>query len=401
MLNLDFDLYQKLVKKVGAMSKLYSDSATPFLSPRFIEKLFIITSSSLNYSRTDMSFDAKLPNGGGVGIKTFNANKNSKGSTEKVAEFNASEYTINFANKSKISLAKQVAEFRNARISSDSRIYDIQMKNSIYHCLIRVPHGCFIHEEPYDLIKINSIKLISNLNKSSHVHFTDSKNKYVFNTSKNTLYKYFNFSKGINSEIVDIKIYDQIFDSLIEGSIFKELNLEGGNMMAEDEINKRFESAQFIILPLYSTSTGLVASKSGINQWNAGGRNRKFGEGYIPVPSIIHKKLPNFFPGKDIIFKIATPDERKLDVKICQQGGKALMSNPNNLLCDWLFRMIDESELQSRKRQMTSKPYTYDDLLRIGKDSVKIYKILNDDDKYEFYLQPSPIGSYEDFISKI
>ena len=401
MSDLDFKLYEKLLKKVGALSKLYSDSEIPYLGPRFIEKLFIIASNSEDLTRTDMSFDAKMPNGGGVGIKTFIAGENSKIKSEKIAEFNAKKYDLKSDSGSKLKYAKKIADYRNSRILSDLRIYDVNLPNSIYHCLIRTKKGCFIHEEQYELIDINSIKLNSKLNSSSHIHFNDKNNRYIFNTAKSTLYKYFDFSKGSNSKNVKIRINEDIFDSLIQGEIFSRLFSKEGFMPGNLFRGVNLEDAEFILLPLYSTSTGTVSEKSGINQWNAGGRNRKFGEGYIPVPSLIHKYFPNFFPKKDINFKISTPDERKLNVKICQQGGKALMSNPNNLLCDWLFRMIDESELKSRKRQMLSQPYTYEDLLKIGKDSVKIYKIRNSENDFSYFLEPASIGSYEEFISNL
>ena len=56
-----------------------------------------------------------------------------------------------------------------------------------------------------------------------------------------------------------------------------------------------------VFLPLYSygrNNEPIVPQKSGLNQWNAGGRVRNKNEVYIPISSKIHKKYPNFLPEK-------------------------------------------------------------------------------------------------------
>ena len=77
-------------------------------------------------------------------------------------------------------------------------------------------------------------------------------------------------------------------------------------------------------------------------------------------------------------------------------NGKALMTNPNDILCNWLFRTIDPefSEKKFEKRFDEKKPYTYFDLIRVGKDSVKISKESFDNYKIEF----TALNSYEKFI---
>ena len=70
------------------------------------------------------------------------------------------------------------------------------------------------------------------------------------------------------------------------------------------------------------------------------------------------------------------------------------MSNPNDELCDWLFRTIDINFAQSKVQRMTqSIPYTYEDLESIGKDSVRVFK--NEDGSFE--IEFMPVGSYEKF----
>lgn len=77
----------------------------------------------------------------------------------------------------------------------------------------------------------------------------------------------------------------------------------------------------FIILPLYSTKNRnknkIVLQKSGLNQWNAGGRKRNIDEVYIPIPKKIHKFYPNFFPPKDQTFELILPTDDRLKAKIC------------------------------------------------------------------------------------
>jgi len=149
-----------------------------------------------------------------------------------------------------------------------------------------------------------------------------------------------------------------------------------------------------VVLPLYSIKrdgSQYVPGKSGINQWNAGGRKRKFGEAYIPVPSMIHRIAPTFFPDKDSIFELALPNEIKVDAKLCQSGSKALMSNPNHHLCKWLYSLIEE-ESDSLHRYRLGIPYTIEDLTRANIGCIEIRKING-----RYFAQSLPVGAYEKF----
>ena len=73
---------------------------------------------------------------------------------------------------------------------------------------------------------------------------------------------------------------------------------------------------------------------------------------------------------------------------------KSIMTDPNTDLCDWLFKIIDGSEGAAEKRLLEKRPYTYEDLRLIGKDSVKVVK--RSDSSYE--LSMMPLDSYEKFI---
>ena len=147
----------------------------------------------------------------------------------------------------------------------------------------------------------------------------------------------------------------------------------------------------YVILPLYSTRGGKhVPERSGLNQWNARGRKRDANEVYISIPSSIHLQYPEFFPSRDVPFELRLPDGSSLSAKVCQSNEKALMSNPNSALGEWLLRKVlckQEGEL-----------VTLEDLDARGIDCVKvisthemnengerIYKIIFSDTDYEDY----------------
>ncbi|MBR2157309.1 MAG: restriction endonuclease, partial [Campylobacter sp.] len=145
------------------------------------------------------------------------------------------------------------------------------------------------------------------------------------------------------------------------------------------------------IIPLYSYKKGekFVYPKSGLNIWNAGGRKRDLNEIYLQNPSEVREIKPNFFPNLETSFNLRTPDGEILSAKICQQGGKAIMTNPNKALSKWLLRKVlklNEGEL-----------LTYERLKILGIDCVIIYK--NSDLEYE--IDFAKIGDYEKFISGI
>jgi hypothetical protein len=404
--NFELSKYTELLQAVASMSRLYSDNEKAYLDSRFIEKLFIYTSKARDLSRKDNSFDAIINNTSGVGVKTFGVESMSPKS-EKIAEFTRLARQGVFKNLKAEELAITAAQYRNDRIKTDAEEYNIDMTNSFYHCLIRKKEGAIIHEEPYSYINVDNIKPIKGKefdSKEGATHFTDGLNSYSFNISKNVLFKTFDLSKGFNSELIPLIIHEDIFDRILKW--YKNelgIKINSSDFQESFAIQNREEIAgvDYVILPLYSSKNKSIENKtvypaSGINQWNAGGRKRKFGESYIPVPVQIHRDYPDFFPPRDKGFKLGLPNNEVVDAKICQDGGKALMTNPNDLLCDWLFRTIDPefSEKKFEKRLNEKKAYTYFDLIRVGKDSVKISKESLDSYKIEF----TALNSYEKFI---
>lgn len=362
--------YCKYLQCIGMLSRLSSESDSPYINSRVAENVFCLVTGAENLGRADCSADAKFGKIG-VGIKTFLANNNY--TMQKVAEFNRDASLIR--NKSAEEIVKIIAELRNERILSTMRIYGIE--TMIYHCVVREPNKINIYECPMDLIDISNIKNIVEKSNGNVVYFEDKKNKYSFNLNKNTLYKRFETNQILF--FIEVKILSKPYELLTRLLSYEtELLCENMNM------NTQYKS---VILPLFSDQGGRhVPEKSGLNQWNAAGRPRDCNEIYIPIPAWIHKKYPGFFPLADKPFTLKLPNGNELLAKVCQDGRKALMSNPNRDLGQWLLREVmnlEEKEL-----------LTYEKLRVIDIDSVEIYKMSNKLYKIEF----RPMGSYDEFL---
>ena len=63
-----------------------------------------------------------------------------------------------------------------------------------------------------------------------------------------------------------------------------------------------------------------------------------------------------------------------------------------------MFELIDLDQNTSKRRFQSKTVYTYDDLINVGKDAVKIIKVENKD--YEYELHSMPIDSFESFVSE-
>lgn len=409
----DIQIYENLLKAVASMSRLYSDNNKAFIHPRFIEKLYVHCSGAQDLSRKDMSFDALLGNDIGVGVKTFITDNPSISKSEKVAEFTRHASLGVFEGLDHYGKAIKSSELRNNRITSDANEYSINLTKSIYHCLVRTNNGAIIHEEPYELVNTALIKPTDArgneipefiADSTGHTYFNDGSSTYCFNRSKNVLYKKFDLSKlnnpkFNNSEVIPLEIFDDILERILKWTNFGEdqpkIQLPKSLTEKEDLL---VAGEDYVILPLYSTryKEKEVQPKSGINQWNAGGRERQFGEAYIPIPIVIHQKYAGFFPERDRKFNVKLPNGKIISAKVCQENNKALMSDPNTDLCDWLYNIIDLNRSESIRRFVEKRPYTYEDLKKVGKDSVKVTKVKHND--YQYEIETTNLGSFDNFI---
>ena len=359
--------YEEFLTIVGSLSNLFSDSHIPYLYYRVAEKVFCRAFDAKDLSRSDVSADAKKGNLG-IGLKTFL--QGSGKSCQKIAEFNRDRLLYTDLPKEK--LVYKVAELRNNRIEFTMNTY--KLNSSIYHCVTRDSGKFKIFEEPMDKININKIHNIKS--SATSISFEDDKNEYSFSMSKNTLNKRF---------ITDPILYE--FDVPVLKDPIAELSTlldRKESLLSSDNIVK-----QTIYLPLYSSKKGenIVYEKSGLNQWNAGGRDRHQNEVYIPIPAEIHKHFKSFFPDRDTPFNLKLPNGHTMQSKICQDGGKALMSYSNKDLGQWILRDV----LNLKEGELLS----YSKLQEIGIDSVRIDKMGNAD----FEISFAKIGSYEDFTA--
>jgi hypothetical protein len=61
------------------------------------------------------------------------------------------------------------------------------------------------------------------------------------------------------------------------------------------------------------------------------------------------------------------------------------------------IEQLMEMILNSSSRFRDQRPFTYTDLVRVGKDSVKIIKV--EGENYQYELHSGHLGAYEEFVS--
>lgn len=364
----DRSYYERMLKLMGSLSHLYSDSKSPYLVSRVTENLFCRCLNAENLSRSDITADAKKEHIG-VGIKTWTGSN-----LQKIAEFNSDKPSYEKLSDEEMIL--RVAELRNERIDFTKRTQNLS--EMIYHCTIRTPGKIKIIECPLESITIENIHNIQR--KKNVITFTDDINRYSFNTSKSTLYKDF---AGIEAKsILPVEIIEDPF-LLLEQKL---LGVDSLSAIVHDE-----QDNNKVYLPLYSKNNKegkFVAEKSGLNARFAGGRARDPYEVYIPISQKFNARHRDFFPPSDQPFNLKLPDSRILIAKICQENDKALMTNPNKALGHWIID--DVLKISPRI------PITYDMLEKYGIDAVEIAK--NGEDDYSINF--AKIGSYEQFMGE-
>lgn len=363
------DDYKRLLVSVGALSKLFSENDQPYLYYRAAENIFCRAFSADNLSRSDASADARK-NTLGVGLKTFLNNK--KGSSfQKVAEFNKTSKLYTPFLKDPKKLIETVAKNRNERLNTTKTIHKVDQL--IYHSVIRDKATFYISEEEMNSIDITNIRVTGN--RANSIYFNDGNEEYGFNLSKSTLYKRFDTNPMLT---IDVSILKDPFE-LLE-NLWRDISVF-------EKADPKYD--QIIYLPLFATKgPKRVPERSGLNQWNAKGRDRDPREVYIPIPKWIHDTFPDFFPKSEVPFNLKLPNGENLSVRVCQENRKALMSNPNRDLGKWILGDIlgiPEGKL-----------VTLDMLNAIDIDSVEIRKI--DTSNYEIDFKKT--GTYEEFFSE-
>lgn len=321
------DSYKEMLEIVGQLSRLYSESETPYLYYRCHENIFCKYFEAENLSRGDDSADAQKDTIG-VGLKTWVGQDD-----QKVAEFNKLKKT--YDDLKGLELVKQIALYRNERIRVTKVSHGIN--EMLYHIVKRYPGLMKIMEHEFEEIDIEKIEIIR-MPKSTenNVYFFDGKHRYHFNKSKSTLYML--FENLIELDSFKVNIIDDPYTFL--KNIMKKESSVSKNIIDVTSIVETNKPQ--LCLRLYSTrgDEKFVPEKSGLNQWNAGGRQRNANELYIPYPAEDRNRNNDFFPQRDVAFELVLPDKTVISAKVCQDGGKAIMSNPNKVLGKWLLRKV-------------------------------------------------------------
>lgn len=364
---------------MGSLSRLFSENDAPYLDSRICENLFCKCLGAENLARQDCTADAKKGNIG-IGIKTWVGN-----GQQKIAEFNKAR--PEYSHLHGIDKVKKIAELRNERIDFTMRAHGLD--HMIYHVTVREPGIIRVYECPLEKIDIEKIKIIEETEKS--ITFSDEKNQYSFNYSKSVLMK--KFDQMDEKETIVVKIIDDPYKLLEEAFISETPTSQATEAfkLTMEYMKPSIKENPYVFLRLYSykgrdISRKYVPEKSGLNQWNAGGRARNADEVYISVSSEDHRRTPGFFPDRDKPFNLLLPNGKTISAKICQENSKALMSNPNSSLGKWILREVfnlKEGEL-----------LTYSYFRRIGIDSVKIEKLTDDTYKINF----AQLDSYENWM---
>lgn len=384
--------YKRMLAIVGQLSNLFSEKEEPYLAYRAHENIFCKYFEAENLARFDCSADAKKERIG-VGLKTWVGRND-----QKVAEFGKLKSSYNGLEG--IELVKKISEYRNERIRVTKNIHGID--EMIYHVVKRVPNAMEILECAFDYIDVDNIKLIPGRGNDNNTYFTDGKHTYHFSVSKNTLYMLFDDMKKMDS--FTVKILEDPYkalESMDKGAdiCVEKYTLGDKGRKYTDFAIKEISRKPQLCLPLYSKRGNekekFVGDKSGLNQWNAGGRKRHPDEIYIPYLKEDRERDMNFFPPRDTSFTLHLPDGTDITAKVCQEAdknnpliGKSIMSNPNRVLGKWLLR--DVFELPE------GTVVTYEMLEKFGIDSVVFTKNGDLDYSVEF----ADIGTYEEFYGE-
>ena len=393
--------YKRMLSIIGQLSNLFSENDASYLAYRVHENVFCKYFEAENLARTDCSADAKKDTIG-IGLKTWVGNDD-----QKVAEFGKMKKF--YTDLTGIELVKKIAEYRNERIRVTKNLHGIV--DMIYHVVKRIPGAMQIMECAFDYIDIDKIKLIPNRGNENNTYFKDDKHTYHFSVSKNTLYMIFEELELL--DVVKVEILEDPY-SLLEKATQEHNNMEADiyNISVDTEmhyleresfkdknllaryIRKDEQRKNQLCLPLYTRNkTGkFVAEKSGLNQWNAGGRKRDVNEIYIPYQKVDRDRKMDFFPPRDTPFTLHMPDGSEISAKVCQEAdrnnpaiGKSIMSNPNKVLGKWLLRDVFEME--------EGTVLTYEMLEKFGIDSV----IFTKNGDLDYSIDFAEIGTYEEF----
>ena len=271
--------YKSLLKSIGQLTRLFSESESPFLHYRIHENVFCLAFDADNLARGDISADAKK-DGLGIALKTWVGQN-----AQKIAEFG--QLRNNYAHLYDLDMMNEISKYRNSRNYTTKNMHGINIKN----------------------IRLNPARRGRNT-----IYFTDKKHTYFFNTAKNTLYMVFELEGKILDEFkVDILDDPYTHISNIMGVDHLDVEKVSPKPIEISGVKKITSKAstEILCLRLYSEDKKLgkyIPERSGLNLWNAAGRRRNLDEIYIPYPSDDRKRSEGFFPNRNKPFDLYLPD---------------------------------------------------------------------------------------------
>lgn len=167
---------------MASLSRLFSESDTPYLDYRLAENLFCKHFQADNDARACTAYDAHFPTLG-VGIKTFALHGGV--STEKIAEFNKIKPQLDALRGKDLAVA--LGRCRNERMQVSNNAYSLT--SVLYHIVGWDENSLIIFNSPYDFVNIDGICDV--IDKGVSLRFNDGLNEYIFNRSKSVLMKRF------------------------------------------------------------------------------------------------------------------------------------------------------------------------------------------------------------------
>jgi len=223
------DYYKKLLKSVGSLSKLFSDSVEPYLAYRIAENIFCKAFGAENVSRKDASVDA-AKNGIGVGLKTFL--EKGGNSMEKVAEFNK-DHSL-FRNLFPEEKVRKIAELRNERLALTQRLF--RLDKMIYHCVVRQVAKMLVYESPLDFIDIDN--MLSGLHPSNLIILAarpgQGKTAFVINIAQ--------YASIVNKHSVGIFSLEMSKEELVDRLLVSQSDIDAWRLktgkLTEDDYGK-------------------------------------------------------------------------------------------------------------------------------------------------------------------
>lgn len=364
--------YRKMLEMMGSLSNLFSESDKPYLVSRVTENVFCRCLGAENLSRGDVTADARK-GAVGVGIKTWIGS-----SSQKIAEFDSLKPM--YENGTDEEIIRKISQYRNDRIDFTMRAH--ALTEMVYHCTIRDVGLITVQECPLVRIDLDHIRHIRR--KKNSISFDDGINEYLFNLSKSTLYKKFSDLRLLES--IPVTIIEDPYKYLAEQMGYITEIQSPAPVVSDGET--LIETA---VLPLYSPNSArgnYVPPKNNLNMRFAGGRPRDAYEVGFPIPAEFRRSHPDFFPGRNVSFRLVLPDGAELSAKQCQEEGKSLMSNPNSALGEWLIDKV--------LKISPDVVITYEMLLKYGVDSVELHKIRDNKTGEIYYkIDFAAVGSYE------